>query len=143
MGRRTAGREEGGFTLIELLVVVVIIGVLATIAIPVALNQFQRGYQAALMTDVRNAALAVESHFAQTGIYPLDQSAFEAVSPPESWSGEAGVTQLDYRFDTAGANGTYCIRGRRTNLPGYVDYLRGQHGSHPYTATPAIGDCTP
>ena len=46
--------NEGGFTLIELLVVIIIIGILAAIAIPVFLNQRQKGYDAQAKSDLKN-----------------------------------------------------------------------------------------
>jgi type IV pilus assembly protein PilA len=46
--------EEHGFTLIELLVVIIIIGILAAIAIPVFLNQRQKGYDAQAKSDLKN-----------------------------------------------------------------------------------------
>ena len=60
--RKTAEEREGGFTLIELLVVIIIIGILAAIAIPVFLNQRQKGYDSQAKSDLRNMATAEETY---------------------------------------------------------------------------------
>jgi type IV pilus assembly protein PilA len=52
--------KDQGFTLIELLVVIVIIGVLASIAIPLFLNQRKKGVDASLQSDLKSAATNVE-----------------------------------------------------------------------------------
>jgi len=60
--RKAQEEREGGFTLIELLVVIIIIGILAAIAIPVFLNQRQKGYDAQAKSDLRNMATAEETY---------------------------------------------------------------------------------
>ena len=62
-------RGDEGFTLIELLVVIIIIGILAAIAIPVFLNQRQKGWEAAVKSDLRNAATAQETYLTESNSY--------------------------------------------------------------------------
>jgi prepilin-type N-terminal cleavage/methylation domain-containing protein len=58
-----------GFSLIELRAVVAIIALIAVIAIPQFAAQRRRGYEATLKADLRNAAAAQESYFAQHHVY--------------------------------------------------------------------------
>jgi prepilin-type N-terminal cleavage/methylation domain-containing protein len=55
--------QRNGFTLIELLIVVVIIGILASIAIPKFANTKDRANQATMKSDLRNLASAQEAYF--------------------------------------------------------------------------------
>jgi prepilin-type N-terminal cleavage/methylation domain-containing protein len=61
--------HERGFTLIELLIVVVIIGVLASIAIPKFVNTKDRANTAAMKSDLRNLATAQESYLYDYATY--------------------------------------------------------------------------
>lgn len=67
--RKSMDEKEQGFTLIELLVVIIIIGILAAIAIPVFLNQRQKGWDAAIKSDLKNAATAEETYLTDNGVY--------------------------------------------------------------------------
>jgi prepilin-type N-terminal cleavage/methylation domain-containing protein len=51
--------KRSGFTLIELLIVVVIIGVLASIAIPKFANTKEKAYLTSMKSDLRNLVTAV------------------------------------------------------------------------------------
>ena len=62
-------QNESGFTLIELLVVVAIIGILAAIAIPQFSAYRKRGYEAAVKSDLRNAATGQEAYFTTAFTY--------------------------------------------------------------------------
>ena len=64
--RKSTEEKDEGFTLIELLVVIIIIGILAAIAIPVFLNQRQKGYKADMKSVAKNGATAVESFATET-----------------------------------------------------------------------------
>jgi prepilin-type N-terminal cleavage/methylation domain-containing protein len=57
-------RSRKGFTLIELLIVVVIIGILASIAIPKFANTKDKAYVAAMKSDLRNLATYQEQYAA-------------------------------------------------------------------------------
>lgn len=58
-----------GFTLIELLIVVVIIGILATLAIPKFANSKQKAYTTAMKSDLHSLAVAEEAFFSDSGRY--------------------------------------------------------------------------
>lgn len=58
-----------GFTLVELLIVIVIIGILATVAIPKYAKVKEKGYTATLKSDLRNLVTSQESYFADHNTY--------------------------------------------------------------------------
>jgi type IV pilus assembly protein PilA len=59
-----------GFSLVELLIIIVIIGLLAVIGIPQFISYRSRSIDAQLKSDLRNAAVAVESYFTKRSVLP-------------------------------------------------------------------------
>ena len=56
-------RSRIGFTLIELVIVVVIIGILASIAIPKFKTTMERTYISSMQSDLKNLTTAMETYF--------------------------------------------------------------------------------
>src|SRR5256885_6458271 len=68
----SAAMSRNGFTLIELLIVVVIIGLLATIAIPKFANTKEKAFVGTMKSDLRNLATAEEAFFYDSAKYTTD-----------------------------------------------------------------------
>lgn len=69
--------RHAGFTLIELLIVVVIIGVLASIAVPKFANTKGKAYAASMKSDLRNLATAEEGYYYSHDVYTTDITQLE------------------------------------------------------------------
>src|SRR3954467_13634140 len=99
--------DRKGFTLIELLIVVVIIGILASIAIPKFASTKDKAYVAAMKSDIRNLATYEEQYAAdwngayfggtvtaatpQQGFIPSQNVTIVVTTsgPPAAWSANA------------------------------------------------------
>jgi type IV pilus assembly protein PilA len=120
-------RNEG-FTLIELLVVVGILGILAAIAVPVFLNQRNKGYESQVQSNLRNAAQAVEA-------YATDPSVGGSYAGLDAMAGADlapyGFRMPDYlTYLTVEANATeFCIEARHESLAGSDPWMVATYDS--------------
>lgn len=87
-----------GFTLIELLIVVVIIGILATIAIPQFDEVRQRAFNSTVLSDIRTVVAEIERYATIKYAFPADEDALFAnglvLSP--------GVSFMSFSVSNAG-----------------------------------------
>ena len=89
--------SKSGFTLIELLIVVVIIGILATIAIPKFASSKDKSRLASVRSDLRNLMTSQEAYF-------FDYNAFADWSNLQSKT-NAGITLGNTVAVSTGASG--------------------------------------
>ena len=116
--RKSAEEKDQGFTLIELLVVIIIIGILAAIAIPVFLNQRQKGYKADMKSALKNMATALESAATETGGNYSGFNLATAVTEGFNYSNTLSPSVI-----SSGVNG-YCLTVTDTRIaatPFYYD----------------------
>lgn len=127
--RRDESTREAGFSLIELLVVVSIIGILASIAIPLFLNQRERAYESAIQSRLKDASTAMEARAVESlGTFedldgePASVLEDEGFKTP-SWSEAPGYITIE-------ANETrYCIQARHNELSPANEWRRSTYDS--------------
>ena len=69
---KKSNRILEGFTLVEILIVVVIIGILATVAIPTYFRYVERGYASDAKVQIKNILQNAELFRQETGQWPTD-----------------------------------------------------------------------
>lgn len=71
--------NDRGFSLIELLMVVAVISLLVAIAIVQFASYKAKGVDSQMKSDLKNAAIAMESYFAELQAYPTTVAALSGV----------------------------------------------------------------
>ena len=81
-----------GFTLLELIVVVAVLGILVSIAIQQFHLYRARAVDASMRSDLKNAALAMESYYGEFLSYPTNEAAILAVGYRKTFGVTLSIT---------------------------------------------------
>ena len=97
--RNLLSKIREGFTLIEILIVVVIIGILATVAIPTYFSYVEKAYASDAKTQIKNILMNADIYRQEQGSYPDDITDMEngyldiKQSVKEQWTFEIDLSE--------------------------------------------------
>jgi type IV pilus assembly protein PilA len=128
-------KNDEGFTLIELLVVILIIAILAAIAIPVFLNQREKGWVSQMESALKNAATAQESYLTGNDEYAFGAAGLTALEDEEGLKYAEDVTLAIVAPAAAGDASGYCLTATHPNVDDTYMYDSD-------VGRPEVGDCT-
>ena len=115
-------KNQKGFTLVELLVTVAIIGVLASMAIPLYSLYKKKAYNAMALSDLRNAFTAQEAYYIDHGEYrSCSGTSCDLVLP--GFAHSKGV-EMDM---TAGGDNAFIDEVTSCHLQGDIGYFTGEN----------------
>ena len=109
-------KMRDGFTLIEILIVVVIIGILATVAIPTYFSYVEKAYASDAKTQIKNILMNADIYRQEQGSYPDDITDMEngyldiKESVKEKWTFEIDLAE-DGSTGTLSATSTEKMEG--------------------------------
>jgi prepilin-type N-terminal cleavage/methylation domain-containing protein len=119
----TRRRSDDGFSLIELLVVMIILGLLASIAIPLYADQRRKGHDSATRSDVNAVANAVVGYLVNNSELPtmiltgttvtVNGQDFAKLSPGVVLGSLVGTNSTDWCISATNPEGD------RSNVKGY------------------------
>jgi len=118
MKKITKKRNQKGFTLVELLIVIAIIGILAAIAIPQFSQYRVRAYNAAALSDIKNAYTAGQAYFGDNPTGTADLPALKT----NGYNPSDGVTVTV----TAGTQATFALTSKHAS--GTLTYTMDANG---------------
>jgi len=120
-------RNEKGFSLLELLFVVVIIGIVASIAIPQLTESKIPAYDATAKSDLKNVITALEMYSIRNGTYPASES--DLLSSGFSLS--SGVSFTRYTLETKDGVQNLHMHVQHVNSPNAWHIKYPEEGTQP------------
>jgi prepilin-type N-terminal cleavage/methylation domain-containing protein len=113
---RPAFAEEEGFTLIELVVVILILGILASIAIPSYVGLQVRADKSAASSNVRALSTDVEAYYADNGTF-----AGISLTALKNYDTTIDLTNPDVEIASASAGSSFTMCSKSHDWYAYKD----------------------